>query len=79
MAGNLTGNSPTPGDYLAYLTSKGYNLTTPASFGVNISDSGLDNGTTTPFQFLLYNQGDPTNPANSRVVYVAAQGTAGGG
>ena len=76
MAGNLTGNSPTPGDYLAYLTSKGYNLTTPASFGVNVSDSGLDNGTTTPFQFLLYNQGDPTSPANSRVVYVTAQGTA---
>ena len=79
MAGNLTGNVPTPGDYLAYLTSKGYNLSTVANFGVNVSDSGLDNGTTTPFQFLLYTQGDSTNPANSRVSYVTAQGNAAPG
>ena len=78
MAGNLTGNLPTPGDYLAYLTGKGYNVNTAASFGVNISDSGLDNGTTTPWQFVLYTQGDPTNAANSRVSYVvnAGSGTA---
>ena len=79
MAGNLTGNSPTPGDYLAYLTSKGYNLSTTASFGVNLSDSGLDNGTTTPFQFLLYRLGDPTSAADSRVSYVIGQGSAGAG
>jgi subtilisin-like proprotein convertase family protein len=76
MAGNLTGNSPTPGDYLAYLTGKGFNVNTASSFGVNVSDSGLDNGTTTPAQFLLYTSGDSTNPANSRVSYVALQGTA---
>ncbi len=79
MAGNLTGNLPTPGDYLAYLTGKGYNLSTTASFGVNLSDSGLDNGTTTPFQFLLYRLGDPTSAADSRVSYVIGQGTAGAG
>ena len=52
MAGNLTGNAPTPGDYLAYLTGKGYNLNNIAAFGVNLSDSGLDNGTTTPDHFV---------------------------
>ncbi len=76
MAGNLTGNLPTPGDYIAYLTSHGFNLGTAANFGVNVSDTGLDNGTTTPFQFLLYTNGDATNPAGSRVLYVTAQGTA---
>lgn len=76
MAGNLTGNAPNPGDYLAYLAGKGFDLATPSSFGVNLSDSGLDNGTTTPWQFLLYRLGDPTVPADSRVVYVTAQGNA---
>ena len=70
MAGNLTGNGPTPGDYLAYLTGKGYNLNNVANFGVNLSDSGLDNGTTTPDHFVFYKLGDPTSAANSRVAYV---------
>jgi subtilisin-like proprotein convertase family protein len=75
MAGNLTGNAPTPGDYLAYLTGKGFNVNTVANFGVNISDSGLDNGTTTPYQFVFYTQGDPTNAANSRVAYCVNAGS----
>ena len=76
MAGNLTGNVPTPGDYLAYLTGKGFNLGTIANFGVNISDTGLDNGTTTPFQFLVYRLGDSTLAADSRVSYVVQTGSA---
>ena len=78
MAGNLTGNSPSPGDYLAYLTGKGFNLSTPSTFGVNISDSGFDNGTTTPWHFVFYTLGDPTSAANSRISYVvnAGSGTA---
>ena len=75
MAGNLTGNVPTPGDYLAYLTGKGFNLGTIANFGVNISDTGLDNGTTTPFMFLVYRLGDSTLAADSRVSYVVLTGT----
>ena len=78
MAGNLTGNGPSTGDYLAYLTSKGFNLGTAANFGVNLSDSGLDNGTTTPDHFVYYTLGDPTSAANSRVSYVVNQGTCGG-
>jgi hypothetical protein len=75
MAGNLTGGGPTPGDYLAYLTGKGFNLSNIANFGVNISDSGLDNGTTTPDHFVFYKLGDPTSAANSRVAYVVNGGS----
>jgi hypothetical protein len=78
MTGNVTGNPavPTPMNYLNYLTGKGFALGTAANFGVNVNDTGLDNGTTTPFQFVLYTLGDATNAANSRVSYVTAQGTA---
>jgi subtilisin-like proprotein convertase family protein len=74
IAGNLTGSAPTPGDYLAYLAGKGFAATT-TSFGVNISDSGVDNGTTTPGHFGLYALGNPTAPANSRIVYARVVGT----
>jgi len=75
MAGNLTGGTtPTPGDYLAYLAGKGFSTTT-TSFGVNITDSGVDNGTTTPNHFALYALGNPTSPANSRIVYTRLVGT----
>ncbi|PYS69133.1 MAG: peptidase S8, partial [Acidobacteria bacterium] len=45
-----------------------------STFGVNISDSGVDNGTTTPNHFALYLLGNPL-PANSRVVYNRLEGT----
>jgi subtilisin-like proprotein convertase family protein len=78
IAGNLTGgNSPTPGDYLAYLASHGFTTAT-TSFGVNISDSGVDNGSTTPNHFGLYALGNPTAPANSRIVYARVVGTPSG-
>ncbi|MFN0088414.1 MAG: hypothetical protein ACKVX9_23690, partial [Blastocatellia bacterium] len=47
IAGNLTGSSPTPGNYLTYLADN--NLTqsqfTSSNFSVNVVDSGLDNAT----------------------------------
>ena len=78
LSGNLTGNAPTPMNYLTYLTGKGFNVTTTATFAVNLSDSGLDNGTTTPNHFGLYRVGDPTVPANSRIAYARRVPTGGG-
>lgn len=74
MAGNITGNGPSTGDYLSYLASKGFTNTT-TSFGVNVTDSGIDNGTTTPNHFGLYALGNPASAANSRVVYARVIGT----
>ena len=79
IAGNLTGSSPIPGDYLAYLSAHGFSFSTPSTFGVNVSDSGIDNGTSTPNHFGLYKLGDPTSPANSRVIYNRLEGTPNGG
>ena len=79
IAGNLTGSSPTPGDYLAYLLAHGFTFGSTSTFGVNVSDSGIDNATTTPNHFGLYKLGDPTIPANSRVVYNRLEGTPNGG
>ncbi|HKE57726.1 MAG TPA: S8 family serine peptidase [Pyrinomonadaceae bacterium] len=79
IAGNLTGgNAPTPGDYLAYLAAHGFTNTT-TTFGVNISDSGVDNATTTPNHFGLYRLGDASVPANSRIVYNRLVGTPNSG
>ncbi|HEY7002581.1 MAG TPA: S8 family serine peptidase, partial [Candidatus Udaeobacter sp.] len=75
MSGNLTGNGPTPMDYFAYLTGHGFDLGTVSDFAVNMSDSGLDNGTQTPNHFALYRLGDSTNPSNSRVIYNRLVGT----
>src|SRR4030095_2839665 len=60
--------------YLTYLASHGFAATT-TSFVVNIPDSGVDNGTTTPNHFGLYALGNPTVPANSRIVYTRLVGT----
>jgi subtilisin-like proprotein convertase family protein len=81
LTGSVTGNPavPTPMDYLAYLAGKGFSTSTTASFGVNLSDSGVDNATTTPNHFALYRVGDPTVPANSRIIYNRLQGTPNGG
>jgi subtilisin-like proprotein convertase family protein len=77
IAGNITGSGPTVGDYLSYLSTHG--ITAPTTtFGVNISDSGVDNGSTTPNHFGLYALGNPTSAANSRVVYARVVGTPSG-
>ncbi len=77
VSGNVTGPPfvPTPMNYLTYLTGKGFNVTTSSTFAVNISDSGVDDGTTTPNHFGLYRIGDPTVPANSRIIYNRLEGT----
>ena len=69
ISGNLSGNVPVMMDYFNYLTTQGYNLNTIATFGVNLSDTGVDNGTQVPNHFGLYKSGDPTNSTNSRIIY----------
>jgi PKD repeat protein len=69
MAGSLTGNGPTAPGYLAFLANKGFAQSqfTASGFAVDITDSGLDNGTTSPGHFGLYTLGDSSQP--SRVIY----------
>ena len=69
VAGNLTGSSPTGPGYLDWLAGKGF---TQAQFDasglvVDVTDSGIDNGTTSPGHFALYPLANTTRP--SRVVY----------
>jgi hypothetical protein len=75
VAGNLTGNVPTGPGYLAWLTSIGFTQAQfdESGFVVDMSDSGIDNGTTTPGHFSLYELGNTNNP--SRVVYNRLEGT----
>jgi hypothetical protein len=75
VAGNLTGNVPTAPGYLAWLASKGFTQAqfTTSGFAVDMSDSGIDGGTTTPGHFALYELGDTGNP--SRVIYNRLEGT----
>ncbi|MEJ0089882.1 MAG: S8 family serine peptidase [Limisphaerales bacterium] len=79
MAGNLTGNVPTGPGYLAWLASKGFSQSqfTTSGFVIDLSDSGIDNGTATPGHFGLYQFGDPTQA--SRVAYNRLLGTANSG
>ncbi len=74
-AGNLTGNVPSGPGYLAWLSSRGF---TQAQFDANpfvvdVSDSGIDNGTTAPDHPGLYEQGATNNA--SRVAYNRLEGT----
>jgi len=76
VAGNLNGNAPTgPAGYLAWLASKGFTQEqfTASAFAVDISDSGIDNGTTAPGHFALYTLGDTKKP--SRVIYNRLEGS----
>ena len=79
MAGNLSGNVPSGAGYLAWLASKGFTQAqfTASGFVVDVTDSGLDNGTTTPNHFGLYTGG--SNTLASRVVYNRLEGTANSG
>jgi subtilisin-like proprotein convertase family protein len=81
LAGQISGSPavPTPGNWLLYLASKGFTQAqfTTSNFAVNISDSGLDDGTQAPNHFALYTTGDPNNP--SRVIYNRLEGTPNAG
>ena len=70
MTGSLTGNVPMGIDHFDLPHRlKVSSVNTIATFGVNLSDTGVDNGTQVPNHFGLYKSGDPTNPANSRIIY----------
>ncbi len=79
IAGNLTVDQPSGPGYLAWLAGKGFTQAqfTNSDFVVDVSDSGIDNGTTTPGHFGLYQLGNPTLP--SRVVYNRLEGSPNGG
>jgi uncharacterized repeat protein (TIGR01451 family) len=75
LAGNLTGGLPNGPGYLAWLASKGFTADQFAAsgFGVDVSDSGIDNGTTSPNHPNLHVLGDPAQPG--RVLYNRLVGT----
>jgi uncharacterized repeat protein (TIGR01451 family) len=74
IAGNLTGPTPSAPGYLAWLASKGFaqEQFNASGFIVDVTDSGIDNGTTHPGHFGLYRSGDPGQA--SRVVYNRVEG-----
>jgi hypothetical protein len=74
VAGNLSGNAPSGPGYLAWLAGKGFTQAqfTASGFVVDVTDSGIDNGTTSPNHFGLYANGD--RPGTSRVAYNILQG-----
>ncbi|MGA2749246.1 MAG: S8 family serine peptidase [Verrucomicrobiota bacterium] len=78
-AGNLSGTGPSGAGYLAWLAGKGFTQEQFAASGfvVDVSDSGIDDGTTRPNHFGLYAAGN-TNGA-SRVAYSRLEGTPNGG
>jgi len=79
VAGNLTGNVPSGAGYLDWLASKGFNQAQFDASGlvVDVTDSGLDNGTTNINHFALYRGG--TTSGISRVRYTRLEGTANAG
>jgi len=76
IAGNLTGNSPSGPGYLSWLASKGFTQG-QFSFVVDVSDSGIDNGTTAPNHPNLRVSG--LAGGTSRVAYNRLVGTANSG
>ncbi|MGH7242204.1 MAG: S8 family serine peptidase [Phycisphaerales bacterium] len=75
IAGNLTGNLPTAPGYLAWLGTKGFTQAqfNASNFAVDVSDSGIDNATTSPNHFGLYESG--VRPGTSRIIYNRLVGT----
>jgi hypothetical protein len=75
IAGNLSGNLPSGPGYLAWLGTQGFTQAqfTASNFAVDVSDSGLDNGTTNPGHFGLFVNG--TFASGARVAYVRLEGT----
>ena len=75
LAGNLSGTLLSGPGYLAWLAGRGF---TPEQFAasgfvVDVTDSGIDNGTTSPAHFGLYEGGATTNA--SRLAYTRLEGT----
>lgn len=79
VAGALSGGSPTGPGYLSFLSAKGFTQAqfTSSGFAVDVSDSGLDDGTTAPNHFGLYVDG--VLGGSSRVIYNRLEGFPLGG
>ena len=79
VAGNLTGSSPSGPGYLAWLAGKGFTQAQfdASGFVVDVSDSGIDNGTTHAGHFALHTSGDPSQ--SSRISYSRLVGSANPG
>jgi Subtilase family/Calx-beta domain len=75
VTGQMTGNGPTPGDHLAYLAAQGFTQAQfdASGFVVDVTDSGIDNGTTSPNHFGLRAGGSLAGA--SRVRYNRLVGT----
>lgn len=79
MTGQLTGVAPTGPGYLAWLASKGFAETqfVNSGFVVDVTDSGVDNGTSNANHFGLYRLGN--TGLVSRVIYNRLEGTPNAG
>src|SRR5271156_1417074 len=77
--GNISGTGPANPGYLAWLAGKGFTQAQfdASGFVVDVTDSGIDDGTTSPNHFGLYSGGDTT--AASRVAYARLVGTPNSG
>ncbi len=75
MAGNLIGNAPSGPGYLEWLAGKGFTQEQfdGSGFVVDISDSGVDNGSTNVNHFGLHRFGTPG--LGTRVVYSRLEGS----
>jgi hypothetical protein len=79
VAGNLAGHLPDGPGYLNWLKGKGFTQEQfkASGFVVDVSDSGIDNGSILPCHFGLYESGIPS--LGSRVSYTRLAGTANPG
>lgn len=79
VAGQLSGNVPSGPGYLAWLASKGFTQSQfdSSALVVDVTDSGLDNGTTNINHFALFRGG--TTADVRRVGYVRLEGTPNAG
>ena len=76
VAGNISGNTLSGPGYLNWLESKRFTQSqfNQSGFVVDISDSGIDNGTTNPYHFGLYAGGNISG-STSRVMYNRLEGS----
>ena len=75
ITGQLSGSGPATGDHLAYLAARGFTQAqfTSSGFVVDVTDSGIDNATTSPNHFGLHLGGDLA--LAGRVQYNRLEGT----
>ncbi len=79
LAGHVVDGSPSGPGYLDWLLARGFSQASfvASGFVVDVSDSGVDNGTLLPNHFGLYEEG--IRPGASRVAYARLVGTPHGG